>query len=412
MFVIGCKKDPSFIGLNIHPDSKKYKVYVDSSIVLKTYTITENDTIYANTSTTLLGSLNDPIFGISKASIITQIRPYSSNVDFTNVENIDSVFLELDLMNYSSSSNNYYGDTISQLEISVYEITQNIEDASTRLHPDTFDIDSYLANSLLIEPFNFALEPNSDNSVKIPLTNEFGDILIKYSDTTDFETDSAFSEYFNGIYVTTNEATDNGIMLYLNLVTNSKITIYYTVFGDTIQKSFIFNIDNYSKRYNIFEHNHPESLHVNDTSSEDSVVYIKAMQGLKTKIILPDISNWLDSGLIIINKAEFVMQLENSELTYQSIFPIPNQLILAKLDDEGKEIYANDFTSTDGYIDDSYYKFNISNLFQNYVDGETELKELYLKPYPTSIIANRAIIKGGSHKDKMKLYITYSKLFN
>jgi len=144
------------------------------------------------------------------------------------------------------------------------------------------------------------------------------------------------------------------------------------------------------------------------------------MSGVKTKIEIPYLMNWNDSGKIAINKAELVIKV-NQDPTYQmyelDTFAAPAALFLFGIDDVGANLLLPDYYEGSNYFGGTYnatkkeYRFNIARYIQRVLNGKYNNNGLYLLVSSGAITANRVVIGGGKpNAYKMKLNITYTKL--
>ena len=67
----------------------------------------------------LLGSMNDPVFGLTQAGFYTQFRFTSAGQNFGSAPILDSVVLQLSLASI-------YGDTTTLQTVHVYQLTDSI----------------------------------------------------------------------------------------------------------------------------------------------------------------------------------------------------------------------------------------------------------------------------------------------
>jgi len=119
VLVSSCNKEEIFAeGLN--PGSEGLEILFLDTFTLNTSTVREDKIKTSNKAIAVLGNLNDPVFGFSRAALITQIRMQTENYDLGTISEIvvDSTVLSLNISNYygSLTSSNY----------NVYEILENL----------------------------------------------------------------------------------------------------------------------------------------------------------------------------------------------------------------------------------------------------------------------------------------------
>lgn len=123
VFISSCKKVESDLGVEVLPDSDLLGAEVDTFEV-NTYSVREDSLKSDEFSLNLLGSMNHPTFGKTKAGFYTQIRLSTFNVNF-DVANtvVDSVVLSLNI-------DGHYG-TLDAQTFEVYQLTEDIYRDST-----------------------------------------------------------------------------------------------------------------------------------------------------------------------------------------------------------------------------------------------------------------------------------------
>jgi hypothetical protein len=78
----GCKKPEQNIGLGLQPEEDILNAIQTDTVSIEAYTLIEDSLRMDDFSRSMLGNQMDAIFGKSSASIFTQFRLTSSNVDF------------------------------------------------------------------------------------------------------------------------------------------------------------------------------------------------------------------------------------------------------------------------------------------------------------------------------------------
>lgn len=188
-------------------------------------------------------------------------------------------------------------------------------------------------------------------------------------------------------------------------------------------------------RFSRFTHDYaPTSINTHLASQlgatppvQNDVVFVQPMGGLKTKIEMPYLMNLMNQGKIAINKAELVLKVDNTDISYQlDTFATPEKLVLLGINDDNTIYTLPDANESDSYLGGTYdatnkeYKFNIARYVQQVMSGKKSNNGLYLQVKDGSIIigagtviANRVILGGGGNgagTNKMKLNISYTKL--
>lgn len=410
LIAFSCKDDASMIGLEIQPNSDKIAVSCDSTTSIYAYTLYGDSLIRSNPAYSLIGSYVDPIFGKTKAEFTFRMKPKYLNINFDDNLQADSLVI---YFKYHS----YYGDTLTPQDIKIYELKDSLDIDSTyysQLHMEH----SYDKNKILVDT-TIIPRPNSSNLLTIKLPNQLADRILS-SDTSVFSSSTNFINKFKGFYVTTNQVDADGSILSLNLLSSSSvIKLYYSTITDTVSKSSDFIVD-YSNRYNLFYHDYSSSTisHIGDSTYTDSVIYIQPMNGLRGEITIPDLSALTNQGIIIINKAELIIETEDSLITQSNIYKIPAGLTIEEVDDEGKPVFITDYikSNTSGVYytsqafnpDTKSYNFLITQYFQNLIREGKNSCSFYISASNINFSTNRVVLKN-SQINGMKLLITYTK---
>jgi len=402
---IACKKNPSTIGLNIHPDSDKIKTFVLEMNNLKAYSFSEDSLSTDKRSTALLGAINDPIFGFSEASFITQARLSALNVNFGTNPVADSIILYLD---YKS----FYGDTSTQQSIQIFELTKSISFDS--VYYSNMDPSPYFDENTPLANFEYYPKPN-DTMLVIKLNKDFAEKLITANSSV-YETNENFIDFFKGLYLRVNpNSNTNNAIIYFNLLTvKSKLKIFYT--NSSGNQSFDYVINNNCARINLFKNVFPNdnSISYNDTNSTDTLLYIKSMAGLAVKMFFPGINSLIDSGRIVISKAELIIPVHYD--FSNETFNEPHRLLLLGFKEDGSYEFTADYSVGENYYDGTYnketkeYKFNMARHIQRLVDGAQIDRGVGIIAIENRVTANRVVLKSPLAANGAKLKIYYFKI--
>lgn len=404
--------EPDLVGANIQPAKDKISLAIDTTLKIISYTVIEDSLRSDDVSASLIGSYKDGVFGISTASVFTQCRLSSNNASFGTNPVLDSIVLSL-------VYDGFYGDTSFEQSFKVFELTEDIYKDSSYTSNRVFGYDQNEIASSDFYPSpkdSVSVEgANKTPHLRIKLSDNLGQKLLDQSGSSNLANNDAFLAFFKGLYITPANVSQNvdvGAILYFNLLSAlSKLTLYYHNSTD-FSLAFDFLINDYCARINHFTHDYSGVAVETQLNSPDSIngyntVYVQAMAGVKSKILIPDIMNLAESGKIAINKAELIVEL--SQGTFGP-YPQPDKMLVLKVDSLGKNDFLLDqFEShyNGKYQSSSYsYRFNITRHIQSILSGEKDYG-MYLLPYGTVTSANRAIIEGNQN---MKLYITYTRV--
>lgn len=418
-----CKKLPD-IGSSLQPNSSYIKVAFsgEQDIIAETERVDSLSTKAASLS--LVGNLNDPIFGNSNMSFYTQIGLTSNSVKWGEGATTDSIVLQ---MIYSG----YYGDTLSQLTLKVYEVAESMSGDSLTYYSNTsFAHGAELAN------YTFQPRPRTrsnidDDSltsavVRIPIDNILGDKFI--NDENNFSSNSDFMKYFNGLYVSCEPASGTGAICYFNLLnTKSYLRIYYHNDYDTTFNDF--NVSDKYIRFNHFEHDYADAQApiVFDDTTNSQYLYVQSAAGVRSRLIFPNLNQWAKdmNTNVLINEAKLILTGANDNINGvnndTAMFTQPAQLVVVKANEDGSYSILPDQLVGSTYYNGMYDSkndqvwFRISEYVQDLVlsDPDTENYGLFIYTYAGANNAKRWIFHGPDSPDttnRIRLEIIYSQI--
>ncbi|MBI1836025.1 MAG: DUF4270 family protein [Flavobacteriia bacterium] len=413
-----CKKKESKNGKDVLPSGELINSNAIDTFQLKTFSIFDDSVNSSKSYYNFLGSYNDPKFGIVNAGFYTQLRLSGLNpiFDQSNVIVVDSFILGLQ---YAGTSG-YYGELSSQ-KIGVYEITENLYLDSNYYAASSTNC-NFLEN--LVEPGTETFTPDPINkttidTTKVPaqlrvkLKNQFAQDLISHCQTnpSDFASQSAFVDYFKGLYIRVENPTQSsgkGAVLYFDTKTSlSKMTIYYKENG--VKKRFDFLINNECADYNKITFTRASSNSVetviNDTVSGQKEFYAQAY-GIKAKIEFPGLSNL--SKKTIIHRAILELPIEYQAGSKYN----PGDYLDFQRDLQFNSPYKVNY-STKGYYDYNKKAFIIDlRLYaQEVVSKIIDNTGIYVFPDYYNESLDRIILNGLNtiNKKKPKLTIKYTE---
>ncbi|MBW6534341.1 MAG: DUF4270 domain-containing protein [Mariniphaga sp.] len=422
-FFTACN-EPNDLGMELLPTSDLIEVknLVEKNSI-SSFTYREDSISTDEASKSLLGSFYDPVFGKTTINFATQFRLQDFPEYGTNAE-ADSVklFLYYRLI---------YGDTITPQKFRVYELESPI-DIDQRYNQNV-NLKA-LASSQLLGEIDYTPAVRQDSAsqdtfyqlISIPLANSLGQKLVN-ADSLQMINNDVFLEYFKGLYIESEEQTTvGGTILTLEAASSgnfqgSALVVYYNNDEnkaedepDTLLNPYV--ITRFSARVNSIEHDYsgtPFGANLNVDSGEDSLIYVQATGGLKSKIYIDGLTSWKDSLNIGINKAELVFQVDTIASEVEKYLP-PLQLLFTVLDEKGTEFLPSDYSFSSAYYggrlrSDYTYRFNITQHMQQIIDGVAENHGFFLTTARKNSEANRVVLKGSNSKTGIKLVITYSK---
>jgi|LSQX01.1.fsa_nt_gb hypothetical protein len=413
--------EPDAIGLDLIGDQAG--LMITDTVSIATY-FEKDDTIPTNLGyQNLLGMMHDPVFGKTRASILTQFRLPSNDFSLGEEPVLDSVVLSL---GYNGI---YYGNVETIQTIRVFELLDDIPDADTL----------YNNQPLAVEPRNIGqrlLRPAPTDSTLIDttyfaphfrmrLSDRIGQKILNANGTEYFENISNFLEYFKGIMVTVEDNfSEGGSIFNINMFSSyTYLAIYYHEASDTIplSRNFRFYISDFTRRMTFVEHfefqaSHPvitEQLN-NPGQGNDSLLFLKALGGLRTKISFPFIEELSALPSVYINQAKLIIPVDTNFVTDE--FYAARNLILLQMSEEEEMVALSDYSIGTAYFGGALneaknqYEFNITQHLQEVIDGKLENADLVLLISGSAENAQRVVLRGpGRQENPMKLEIRYSQ---
>ena len=226
-----CKKATDEIGVDFIPKGNQHGSLVVDSFDIKAYTVREDSLKVDSLTSNLLGAMNDASFGVSVASLYTQILLREINVDFGSNPAIDSVILSLARdVNVPS-----YGHENSVVDVDIFRMDEIIEKEKkyySNYTPAVSDkIGTWSGNINATDTAWFEEDGNlkyQTNTLRIPLDTNFGKDFFTNGQ---FGSNEVFINYLNGIALIPNPnslSSDEGAIIAIDKYSDeSKLVIYY-----------------------------------------------------------------------------------------------------------------------------------------------------------------------------------------
>ncbi len=420
LLVSSCTKELTPIGLGLlNPQDMLSQGYTDT-ISINAFSIPDDSVYTLNLSYAQVGSMNDPIFGITNATFYSQLYTTTTSVRFGTSPVFDSAFLYLP---YKTS----YGDTLSNMTLHVYPLTESILDS---VHSYSNKSVSYDQNNPLGEvtfqprPHDSAYYNGSKQAaiLRIPISSYFGNSILQ-ADTTSLNTAVAFVKYFKGICIVADQQNNPGkgsIITFSVPSSYSVLQMYYHNTEDTT--SYTFAITTGCSRFQNYSHNgYSEAIPTlkqqlkGDTLLGKQFLFAQGMAGAKIHIKFPYINKWADKDKILVNDAQLI--LGNSSTS--GVFTNPSSLTLRGVGEAGttSPYSVVDETESSTYFDGTFnttsntYRFRLTRYIQQLLQGKVNTNGLHLIIPSASYVGTRLILNGtSSPQSDMKLYIRYTKL--
>lgn len=415
-FLFSACDEPGIAGIELLPSTDLINAHnVIEKETIRAYAYIDDSLRTDESSTSLLGMFNDPVFGKTTADLALQFR-LKSFPDWGSNPVPDSIL-------FYFYYRTIYGDTSSVQKLEIYELAEPLDPDANYYH----DVDLQAkAASFKLADFDFKPSVKLDTTyqdtmyqlVGVRLDPSLAQKLIS-ADSLDLVNNESFLEYFRGLYIKPVSAGGQGSLVSLSLLGSSTmsasaVVLYYHNDEDTTNMAFY--VTDFSARVNSFKHDYTTTAfypYLNQESHSDSLLYIQSTGGLQSKVYLPFLEGWKDSSRIAINKAELIFTIDTTASNYRK-YPLPTQLFLTYINDDGQEYLPKDYSFLPayygGYLYGDYtYRFNITQHMQSIMEGETENHGFFLTPNNKNSEMRRAVLKGTSSAAGVKMVITYSK---
>jgi hypothetical protein len=434
-----CAKPPGKIGAEIQPEQSQLEVYWFATDSVSAYSLPEDSIRTDEIAVNLLGSIMDPVFGSSVAGIYTQFKLSELKHDFGKTPVLDSLILQLMYVGDS------YGDTITPLTVHAYEMTEGLN-----------FLDEYYSNSSVpIDPVdygNFQFIPQPHDSLhiiidttpmvlspmlRINLSNENPALGYKFlhADSIYLQSDSAFTEFFKGLYVVTEPVSQGGSISYFNMLVgrenSSKMILYYhktypDEFPDSIgpSENFHFIINQFTPRFNRYEHDftHASSEFRAQVINRDTTLgrqkfYTQGIAGVKSIVRLPNLRKTNALDVVAINEAKLVF----TGFEADPLHGAPDQLALVEIQEDGSYLPLIDEAEGTNYFMGDYHSstnsftFRITRHMQALLNDTTKPNNgLYMFIRGESVKPQRFIFNGNLPESDtaspFRLEILYTRL--
>ena len=430
--MFSCKKDPYEIGFDLLPPSDTLNVRTTDTCTVEAFSMRQDSVRTDKTSSLVMGSIMDPIFGKTTAGFYSQVRLSSEGVDFGKNPVLDSLVLML-------FYNGYYGDTLTRQNVKVYEVSEDF----------VYDSIHYSNQRLATYPTLLADQdfvPNITDSVPVYKEKLAAHLRINLSRQTNYlgnkildaptdalATNSAFIKFIKGIYVTANPVSNQGALLNFSITSGiSKMVVYFHNGNDPQNDSLHYDLllNEACARFATIDHNGyldasqdlKRQILNHDSAQGASNLFLQGMGGVKIKLKFPYLKNFGKGKVISINDA--ILELKNME-TDTTLSPPPT-LTMIRQDSIGRIGYLVDDNEGASYFGGTYnsktrsYFFRLTQhmqkVLQNSYKNHFDLYIMVNTPVKSYITPNRIMLYGTKPSDpaslsnRFQLKMTYTVL--
>ena len=432
-----CKDWEKDLGSDLLPPDDQVFLCYDTIFDIHAYPVTGKPSVTSeltnqNGTLYLLGELYDSIVGSSRASIITQ---FNTNRLFRNGPNttIDSIQLVLYV-------DDYMGESDQKITYSVYELTERIYIDS--IYYSDFDPTGRYNPDLL---GTIGVRPEESDTVEIMLDDENfrQKFLAMETDTSFYESDSIFKNYFNGLYITAEAEFPEGALVKVGLSNYvTRLRVRYandsTEVDSTAGPDFewvAFSIDEYlSQKINLFTHELDPGSYLSSIIDRDDIsppyCFVQGIAGVNTKLSFTNLEDWIGRNDVAINSATLIFDVVPEEIYGIPVKDLPEHLTLFTERDDGSlerlydyyAVYQSDVDQFGGILeprsegmfsDTTYtYRFNMGLHFQAMVNGKKPDLNFRLRLFDATKNPGFSVLWGNPDRahSRIRLEVVYLKI--
>lgn len=397
-----------------------------------------------------LGYMDDPIFGKTKATILTSFRAPNGTVSPAISDDDGGYTLDSVVLNLAISA--IYGDSTQPMSFKVYKQTEILN--NQQIYFSNFNFSESMTEVGSISNFIPKLssqyaEGENDSllgpQLRIKLAPFFGQSLINILGTDIIRSDEQLLQILPGLVIV--PEMQPGSIVEMNMIAStteirlaevlrdSRLSLYFKD-GDGENQRIIFpatvsdlGINQYSHDYD--GTNIETALNANEPEGE-TISYIQGLAGTKVKVELPHLSAYEN---IAVNKAELVVtQVKDGA---EDILTAPDRVFALLIDEDGNDSNISDLSafSASAHVggraiettlsDGStafQYRINITDQLKRLIAGDDENYGLYLSTYSdqdetlvganlSNLFPTRMVIGGSANSSeeiRLKLDLTYS----
>lgn len=411
VLLFSCEKEPSQIGLDIVGDNPLTVLFTDTASVqvhsVLVDSVRTDELIY-----NILGTVVDPVFGTTNASLYMQYNLSLANYSFGEQETLDSLVLSVP---YQMTT--VYGDSLAPLSFNVYELTELLDvDTSYYSNHTAEYIPTLLGEiSLVPQPWDSVLIDTTwvAPHFTLRLSDELGQRLLSLEDTI-YYNNTDFVESFKGLYFEPVYEGGVGNLTFLDMYgAQSALKLYYhNSASDSLSYSFIPSQN--SASFQNFDHldyvgSDPEfyrQVIEEDTTLGAEKFYMQTLGGVDSYIRFPSLFNNDEFAKYAINEAKLVITDIDPE---NNLFSQPESMTLLQkrysdIDSTNNYYYLEDTGGGETYFDGYYnstskkYEFRITSFMQKYIAGDFDSDHVLMQIIGSNYKGFR-LIGGGSDFD-------------
>ncbi len=426
----GCRKNEDTVGADFLGKRNPIDLAsdIDTTSII-TYNARHDSIATYRSGTTLtyymLGEMNDPELGSTRASIITHYTLPVNGFKFGADYDIDSVILQVALIPTTTYS---YGNDESIQKISVFELGEDLRTDSFYFSNRNYQYSA----SMPLGSWQGTAKSLKD-SVRLPTVTlpphiriklNAAEFLVKLKNgeaSGAFTNNTTFKNLFKGLIINPTNASlapGEGSLIYADMKSGlTALVVYYSVPGVGSTKAE-FTVSSADVKINKYEHDIKPGvvLYPVMNGQHQETTYLQPAGGIKTRILFPHLFDYVKNNQIAVTGAELTISLKQG--TYVAPYTQPKELRLLSSDSLGRNDFIIDQNLGANYYGgqekDGVYRFNIIRHIQNVLNEYKNYNRNInyglnlIVPADNPIMANRAILDTRLAEKNIKLKLTYT----
>ena len=371
---MGCRDDNSQLGASL-VDSSFSNFFTDTCMV-DISTVLLDSMVTRGDSVCQIGYYQDETWGKVRASYYAEFSTASFTPNEDHSYRLDSLVLCM------RHSGHYWGDTLAQQRISIYQLK----------YPIDLSDDEDLYNSTLlpleetpVHTFTLRPRPGESETVYVHLPDQWGEELLERLIEQDevFDSQDNFKNEFPGLAFVP-EDNGNCITGYLVNDSSTVITLYYKDIGTaTTENSLTYKV-NTSNAYTGIQHDRTGTPLASIQSGVENAVhsydlgdraYMQGLTGFYNQIEFPTL-NGLQSAGEIVSIESAILYLYPVKYSYGRTNQLPSEMRLYITDennvledyvygDDGVTVQTGNLVTDEMYGCDTYYSFDLTTFARN-----------------------------------------------
>ena len=423
---LSCSKTTETIGDGLLSENDQFEAFFIDTLDIVCYSETIDSMSTKSLSSFLLGSLMDPVMGLTDANVFTQLHLSSTNQNYGSDPVIDSVVLQLSL-------DGYYGDTTTLQTIHVYVLADSLCSADKYYQFSDINTNAIdLANGYQFYPHPQTRMTQVGNDtinypvIRIPLSNELGEQLA--ANTEAHVSTESFKQFFYGLKISCESVSQNGAICYIT-PTNNNITQLQVYYHETPtapnQMRYYYYITSEECHFNQYLHDYSlgapdfvdQVVNGNKALGQEKL-YLQSTGGIRSVVSFPGFKDWSEgiideNSYLIINEAKLIIP---ASLSDTGVLNPPTSLALLNVNENGATSLLADYLEGSAYYGGSYSSvsknvvFRISEYLQEVILNNRSNPRIYVNIMSAAFNAQRWIIAGpeANQDNKLKCEIKYS----